>query len=73
VFEKLERVKGIEPLSKAWEAFVLPLNYTRTTPALRTVPANLPEVSLTFQNIFRILNSLVYSFRAVLQGQQVIY
>jgi hypothetical protein len=26
---KLERVKGIEPLSKAWEALVLPLNYTR--------------------------------------------
>jgi hypothetical protein len=22
-------VKGIEPSSKAWEAFVLPLNYTR--------------------------------------------
>ncbi len=26
---KMERVKGIEPSSKAWEAFVLPLNYTR--------------------------------------------
>jgi hypothetical protein len=26
----LERVKGIEPSSKAWEAFVLPLNYTRS-------------------------------------------
>lgn len=25
----LERVKGIEPSYKAWEAFVLPLNYTR--------------------------------------------
>src|SRR5882757_4684657 len=25
----LERVEGIEPSSKAWEAFVLPLNYTR--------------------------------------------
>jgi hypothetical protein len=25
----LERVKGIEPSSRAWEAFVLPLNYTR--------------------------------------------
>jgi hypothetical protein len=24
-----ERVKGIEPSPKAWEAFVLPLNYTR--------------------------------------------
>jgi hypothetical protein len=25
----LERVKGIEPSSEAWEAAVLPLNYTR--------------------------------------------
>ena len=25
----MERVKGIEPSSKAWEAAVLPLNYTR--------------------------------------------
>jgi hypothetical protein len=27
--ETVERVKGIEPSSKAWEAAVLPLNYTR--------------------------------------------
>ncbi len=27
----MERVKGIEPSSKAWEALVLPLNYTRKT------------------------------------------
>jgi hypothetical protein len=26
---KKKRVKGIEPSPKAWEAFVLPLNYTR--------------------------------------------
>jgi hypothetical protein len=26
---KLERVKGIEPSYEAWEAAVLPLNYTR--------------------------------------------
>ena len=25
----MERVMGIEPTSKAWEAFVLPLNHTR--------------------------------------------
>tara|TARA_Y100000031_G_scaffold43265_1_gene49665 strand:- start:11252 stop:11524 length:273 start_codon:yes stop_codon:yes gene_type:complete len=25
----LERARGIEPPSKAWEAFVLPLNYAR--------------------------------------------
>ena len=29
----LERVKGIEPSSKAWEAAVLPLNYTRDVSA----------------------------------------
>jgi hypothetical protein len=29
LFCMLERVMGIEPTSKAWEAFVLPLNYTR--------------------------------------------
>ena len=27
--ERLERVKGIEPSYAAWEAAVLPLNYTR--------------------------------------------
>lgn len=28
-YSKRKRVKGIEPSPKAWEAFVLPLNYTR--------------------------------------------
>ena len=28
---RLERVMGIEPTSSAWEAEVLPLNYTRQT------------------------------------------
>ncbi len=27
--ERFERAMGIEPTSKAWEAFVLPLNYAR--------------------------------------------
>jgi hypothetical protein len=31
----VERVMGIEPTSKAWEALVLPLNYTRRD--LRTI------------------------------------
>ena len=31
--KKLERVKGIEPSLEAWEAPVLPLNYTRVTKA----------------------------------------
>ncbi|MFM2242052.1 MAG: hypothetical protein RLZ97_907, partial [Verrucomicrobiota bacterium] len=28
--KRLERVKGIEPSSQAWEAHILPLNHTRT-------------------------------------------
>ena len=28
----MERVKGIEPSYEAWEAAVLPLNYTRVQP-----------------------------------------
>ena len=31
--ENLERVKGIEPSSSAWEAAALPLSYTRRRPA----------------------------------------
>jgi hypothetical protein len=29
ILGEVERVEGIEPSTKAWEAFVLPLNYTR--------------------------------------------
>src|SRR3569832_761585 len=36
---KLERVMGIEPTLSAWEAEVLPLNYTRARPALLRVRA----------------------------------
>ncbi len=32
----LERVKGIEPSSQAWEARILPLNHTRAT--TNTIP-----------------------------------
>ena len=33
-FNILERVMGIEPTLRAWEARVLPLNYTRTASLL---------------------------------------
>ena len=33
----MERVKGIEPSYEAWEAAVLPLNYTRTAAHYRHV------------------------------------
>ncbi len=39
--ERLERVRGIEPLYAAWEAAVLPLNYTRgrwREPSAATIP-----------------------------------
>ncbi len=36
---KLERVMGIEPTSKAWEALVLPLNYTRVLPDEELLPS----------------------------------
>ena len=35
-FVILERVMGIEPTSKAWEALVLPLNYTRKKRRLKS-------------------------------------
>ena len=44
--EKLERVKGIEPSYAAWEAAVLPLNYTRTVGAYSTPPEFSPSASL---------------------------
>ena len=31
IHRKVERVMGIEPTLEAWEAAVLPLNYTRKT------------------------------------------
>lgn len=31
-----KRVMGIEPTSKAWEAFILPLNYTREITGIYT-------------------------------------
>ena len=38
----MERVKGIEPSYEAWEASVLPLNYTRITQYYKEliIPAN---------------------------------
>ena len=40
----MERVTGIEPASRAWEALILPLNYTRRTLSLACVAAR-PEVA----------------------------
>jgi sulfur carrier protein len=40
----MERVNGIEPSSKAWEAFVLPLNYTRMLALYLNENGSYPEV-----------------------------
>jgi hypothetical protein len=40
---KVERVKGIEPSYAAWEAAVLPLNYTRVFLSFTTTPS--PDVA----------------------------
>lgn len=45
----MERVEGIEPSSEAWEATVLPLNYTRfgvTQCVLKAVPSKNPRYQL---------------------------
>ena len=36
--QRVERVRGIEPPLSAWEADVLPLNYTRASPAHSALP-----------------------------------
>jgi hypothetical protein len=50
--KKVERVKGIEPSYAAWEAAVLPLNYTRnckkpTRPSLSGNPGSQPAPEKT--------------------------
>ncbi len=39
----MERAKGIEPSSSAWEAEVLPLNYARKSVVSNSVPTVLSE------------------------------
>ncbi len=41
----MERVKGIEPSSQAWEAHILPLNHTRIPKALSSIS----NIILTFK------------------------
>ncbi|SPF19969.1 hypothetical protein PSCFBP3800_04514 [Pseudomonas syringae group genomosp. 3] len=45
----MERVEGIEPSSEAWEATVLPLNYTRfgiNQCVPRVMPSKNPQLKL---------------------------
>jgi hypothetical protein len=41
----LERVKGIEPSSQAWEARILPLNHTRFSASILAAPAALTSLN----------------------------
>ncbi len=42
----LERVKGIEPSSQAWEARILPLNHTRACLTLSSKQATATQLSV---------------------------
>ena len=52
----VERVMGIEPTSKAWEAFVLPLNYTRKktrSDVARSRPLNVRVMFLIGRGLYQ--------------------
>jgi hypothetical protein len=49
----LERVTGIEPALSAWEADVLPLNYTRVHVQRLTGPAEEPGCAVFAQTSYR--------------------
>jgi hypothetical protein len=42
----MERVMGIEPTCAAWEAAVLPLNYTRLIPLFTRTQALLEQLAI---------------------------
>ena len=54
-------MKGIEPSSKAWEAFVLPLNYTRTTQILPVAWS--PVLAILLQVFLVSANSILAVYR----------
>ncbi len=58
----LERVKGIEPSYAAWEAAVLPLNYTRGAVgnlSVRSAVGRKREVQIAFQKNGRIMDGRI--------------
>ena len=65
ILEEVERVEGIEPSTKAWEAFVLPLNYTRITRLLGAPKRGCPIRTLVI-SLFSWSNAIVrHPLRAV--------
>ena len=63
----LERVKGIEPSSQAWEARILPLNHTRRSSS--RYPSH-PWIARPYHNLhlklkLSSLRGFVFSHRAV--------
>ena len=49
----MERVRGIEPPLSAWEADVLPLNYTRGHVQRLVLPATEPGCAVFAQTSYR--------------------
>ena len=65
----MERVMGIEPTSSAWEAEVLPLNYTRSVQEKGRL-APLSEASTTFQHC---PNTMTPSFDSSICNKQFFF
>ena len=58
--ESLERVTGIEPAFSAWEADVLPLNYTRKScsePAAKSNEEAIPELDAATKLAFGTIDN----------------
>lgn len=60
----MERAKGIEPSSQAWEARILPMNYARTIYSYYHIYTNL--CSIFYYILYKVIGSMHYLFRLVL-------
>lgn len=61
----LERVKGIEPSSQAWEARILPMNYTRTALLTKnTIPYFIKKSKAITNFVFFLWHSLFFAPRS---------
>ncbi len=60
----MERAKGIEPSSQAWEARILPMNYARTIYLYYHIYTNL--CSIFYYILYKVIGSMHYLFRFVL-------
>ncbi len=56
----MERVKGIEPSSSAWEAAALPLSYTRLSHLLLLGPCVVIKQHRTYSELFETQALLLF-------------